>query len=98
MEQILPRWAPTERQTVITTPAQSPLTQGGDWNAGKTLFSGEAKCATCHTLRGEGGAKENCAEAANQQAPLVLHHVTRSTPLPPSFRPACSYRSVGAGI
>jgi len=47
---------PLELQTVVTTPAQSPLTKGGDWNAGKALFFGEAKCATCHTLRGEGGA------------------------------------------
>lgn len=47
---------PLEKQTVVKTPAPSPLTRGGDWNAGKALFFGEAKCATCHTLRGEGGA------------------------------------------
>jgi len=47
---------PLDRQTVVKTPAPSPLTKGGDWNAGKALFFGEAKCATCHTLRGEGGA------------------------------------------
>ena len=47
---------PLDRQPVVTTPAPSPLTKGGDWAAGKALFFGEAKCATCHTLRGEGGA------------------------------------------
>lgn len=47
---------PLERETVVTTPTPSPLTKGGDWNAGKALFFGEAKCAACHTLRGEGGA------------------------------------------
>jgi putative heme-binding domain-containing protein len=28
----------------------------GDWVRGKALFYGEAQCATCHTVRGQGGA------------------------------------------
>jgi putative heme-binding domain-containing protein len=55
LDRILPPWAPSERQTVITKPTPSPLTQGGDWNNGKALFFGEAKCATCHNLNGQGG-------------------------------------------
>jgi putative heme-binding domain-containing protein len=55
-ERVLPRWAPTELQPVVTTPTPSPLTQGGNWAAGKALFFGDAKCSTCHTVHGEGGA------------------------------------------
>jgi putative heme-binding domain-containing protein len=55
-ERMLPRWAPTERQPVVITATPSPLTEGGNWAAGKALFFGEAKCSTCHTVRGEGGA------------------------------------------
>jgi putative heme-binding domain-containing protein len=55
LDRLLPRWAPTERQSVITKPTPSPLTQGGDWANGKALFFGEAKCATCHNLNGQGG-------------------------------------------
>jgi putative heme-binding domain-containing protein len=47
---------PTERQPVVTTASPSPLTEGGNWEAGKALFFGDAKCSTCHTVRGEGGA------------------------------------------
>jgi putative heme-binding domain-containing protein len=54
-EQIVPRWAPSERQPVVTTPTPPALTQGGDWEAGRAQFFGEAKCSTCHTVRGEGG-------------------------------------------
>jgi putative heme-binding domain-containing protein len=55
LEQILPMWAPTGRQPVVTTPAPSPLTKGGDWHAGRALFFGDAKCATCHVVGREGG-------------------------------------------
>jgi putative heme-binding domain-containing protein len=55
LDRILPRWAPAERQPVNMTPPPSPLTQGGDWNAGRTLFFGDAKCSTCHTVNGQGG-------------------------------------------
>jgi putative heme-binding domain-containing protein len=55
-EALLPDKAPLKTQEVISKPTQSQLTKGGDWNAGKALFFGEAKCAACHTLRGEGGA------------------------------------------
>ena len=54
-EQVVPRWAPSERQPVVTTPAPPALTKGGDWEAGRALFFGESKCSTCHTVRGEGG-------------------------------------------
>jgi putative heme-binding domain-containing protein len=55
IDRILPPWAPMERQPVITTAAPSLLTRNGDWAAGKALFFGEAKCAACHTVGGEGG-------------------------------------------
>jgi putative heme-binding domain-containing protein len=54
-ERMLPVWAPAERQAVVKEATASPLTEGGDWEAGRALFFGEAKCATCHTVRGEGG-------------------------------------------
>jgi putative heme-binding domain-containing protein len=56
LERVLPRWAPIERQPVVLEAAPSPLTKGGNWAAGKALFFGEAKCGSCHTVRGEGGA------------------------------------------
>ena len=40
--------APDDRSRKI------PEIAGGDWNAGRALFSGKAACATCHQLRGEG--------------------------------------------
>jgi putative heme-binding domain-containing protein len=55
LERMLPTWAPEERQPVVKEATASPLTQGGDWEAGRALFFGEAKCSTCHTVRGEGG-------------------------------------------
>jgi putative heme-binding domain-containing protein len=55
MEALLPWWAPTERQAVVKEPTPPALVQGGDWEAGRKLFFGEAKCSTCHTVRGEGG-------------------------------------------
>ncbi len=41
------------------TPAQAPVAQNarfqpGDWKKGHELFFGEARCSTCHTVRGEG--------------------------------------------
>jgi putative heme-binding domain-containing protein len=47
---------PRTRQSVVTTATPSALVAGGDWAAGKALFFGEAKCGTCHTVRGEGGS------------------------------------------
>jgi putative heme-binding domain-containing protein len=58
LEAFLPPWVPTLRHLPSppsTQPIQSPLTAGGDWNRGKALFFGEAKCATCHVVKGEGG-------------------------------------------
>ncbi len=36
------------------TPRAVPEIAGGNWEAGRALFSGKATCATCHELRGEG--------------------------------------------
>jgi putative heme-binding domain-containing protein len=49
-------WAP-DRLPEPPPPAALPAElAGGDWNRGKEVFfSKEAKCAACHTLRGEGG-------------------------------------------
>jgi putative heme-binding domain-containing protein len=55
LQAMLPPWAPAERQAVVKEAAPPALTQGGDWEAGRALFFGEAKCSTCHTVRGEGG-------------------------------------------
>jgi putative heme-binding domain-containing protein len=55
LQALRPRWAPAERQPVVTTPAESPLVNGGDWTSGRALFFGDAKCSTCHTVKGEGG-------------------------------------------
>jgi putative heme-binding domain-containing protein len=55
LERVLPVWAPTGRQAVVKEPTPPALVQGGDWEAGRALFFGEAKCSTCHTVRGEGG-------------------------------------------
>jgi putative heme-binding domain-containing protein len=55
MPSILPPWARAERQKILTAPAESPLVKGGDWAAGRALFFGDAKCSTCHTVKGEGG-------------------------------------------
>jgi putative heme-binding domain-containing protein len=56
MPSILPPWAPAARQSILTAPAESPLVKGGDWAAGRALFFGDAKCSTCHTVKGEGGS------------------------------------------
>jgi putative heme-binding domain-containing protein len=55
LQALLPWWAPDERQPVVKEASPPALTQGGDWDAGRALFFGEAKCSTCHTVRGEGG-------------------------------------------
>jgi len=55
MPSLLPPWAPAARQSILTAPAESPLVKGGDWAAGRALFFGDAKCSTCHTVKGEGG-------------------------------------------
>lgn len=58
LESLLPHWAPTQRHlpsAPSTKPIESPLTAGGDWDRGKAIFHGEAKCATCHVVGGEGG-------------------------------------------
>jgi putative heme-binding domain-containing protein len=75
-DRILPRWAPTERQPVVTTASPSPLTQGGNWAAGKALFFGEAKCSTCHTVHGEGGAVgPNLSYLSNVNPESVLQDI-----------------------
>lgn len=35
-------------------PRVVPEIAGGNWNAGRALFTGKAACASCHELRGEG--------------------------------------------
>lgn len=65
LEQFTPKWArDLPRQTVpaatnpyVQVPSKhepSALTAGGDWQKGRDLFYGEAKCASCHSIRGEG--------------------------------------------
>src|SRR5688572_10302209 len=45
---------PLEKQPVVETASPPALTQGGDWKKGRELFFGDAKCSTCHVVRGEG--------------------------------------------
>jgi putative heme-binding domain-containing protein len=52
---LIPQWAPTERPPFNPNPPESDLVKGGDWQAGRALFFGEAKCSTCHAVRGQGG-------------------------------------------
>jgi putative heme-binding domain-containing protein len=56
LEQLLVPWAPSHRPPrPVEAAAASPLGPGGDWARGKALFTGEAKCVLCHSIRGEGG-------------------------------------------
>lgn len=50
----IPWAAPHRPPRPAAKEAVSPLGKG-DWARGKVLFTGEAKCSQCHSLRGEGG-------------------------------------------
>jgi putative heme-binding domain-containing protein len=51
-----PSWAPQPLPAPTAPPEPAPELAGGDWKRGEALFSSdEAKCATCHTIRGKGG-------------------------------------------
>ncbi len=50
----IPWAAPHRPPRPAAKEAASPLGKG-DWSRGKALFTGEAKCSQCHSLRGEGG-------------------------------------------
>ncbi len=51
---LLPWVAATER--IDATPPPAPEIDGGDWQAGKRLFSSaKLNCSACHAIRGEGG-------------------------------------------
>ena len=71
---VLP-WAPDERQP-MKPKAESPLTAGGNWEAGKALYFGEAKCSTCHTIRDEGGRiGPNLSNLVHLDPESVLKHI-----------------------
>jgi putative heme-binding domain-containing protein len=56
LEHVRLPWAPAHKPPrPVEEAGASPLGAGGDWTRGKALFFGEAKCGTCHTIRGEGG-------------------------------------------
>jgi putative heme-binding domain-containing protein len=55
LQHLLPTFAPSERQPFNPEPKESELVKGGDWQAGKAIFFGEAKCSTCHVYGNEGG-------------------------------------------
>lgn len=49
-------WASLERRLESVEAPEIPELKGGDWARGRALFSGEeARCSTCHSVRGHGG-------------------------------------------
>jgi putative heme-binding domain-containing protein len=48
-------WAPSARAPKPEGAAPISTFARGDWSKGKALFFGEAKCAACHAIRGDGG-------------------------------------------
>lgn len=55
MEGFLLPWAPTARPPRPLSRGTAPELVGGDWARGRALFFGDAKCGSCHPVRGEGG-------------------------------------------
>ena len=56
LRRILLPWAkPHAEPTTLITEREVPEVQGGNWLRGRKLFFGKSLCATCHTMRGEGG-------------------------------------------
>jgi putative heme-binding domain-containing protein len=55
-EQLILPWAPGAPEAATTAPLVLPDLSGGDAARGQKLFSGDqARCAGCHTFRGQGG-------------------------------------------
>ena len=55
-EQLILPWAPAAPEATTTAPLVLPDLSGGDAARGQALFSGDqARCAQCHTFRGQGG-------------------------------------------
>jgi putative heme-binding domain-containing protein len=55
-ERLLLPWAPISTNPAIAAPIAVPDLSGGDAERGRTIFHGDqARCAQCHTFRGEGG-------------------------------------------
>ena len=55
LEAFLLPWAPAARPPRPLSRGTAPELVGGDWARGKSLFFGDAKCGSCHAVRGEGG-------------------------------------------
>ena len=56
LRRVLLPWAkPSMEPTALITERDVPEVQGGNWLRGRALFFGKSTCATCHTMRGEGG-------------------------------------------
>jgi putative heme-binding domain-containing protein len=55
-DQLILPWAPGSPDAATTAPLVLPDLSGGDAGRGQALFSGDqARCAQCHTFRGQGG-------------------------------------------
>ncbi len=49
-------WASLEKRAETIADRDIPELKGGDWGRGRALFYGEqAKCSSCHKVRGRGG-------------------------------------------
>lgn len=56
LRRVLMPWSTTRDQPGSGPAPAPPEVAGGDWSTGKGLFFGaKLNCATCHTIRGEGG-------------------------------------------
>lgn len=55
LDRFLLPWAPTARPPKPISRGTAPELVWGDWNRGRALFFGDAKCGACHSIRGEGG-------------------------------------------
>ncbi len=56
LRRLLLPWAkPHAEPAKLITDREVPEIQGGNWLRGRKLYFGKAMCATCHTMRDEGG-------------------------------------------
>ncbi len=85
---VAPPWAPELKPPAPTAVAPSGKLAGGDPVKGRELFFGkEARCASCHTIRGEGGkvAADLTPSAQRDPEALLRDIVEPSAAINPDF-------------